>query len=70
MSLHSKAEKQLARKYGPDAWEWMPHWGKVRNRLSQRNYERYNSRMLIAATVVPAVVSTIVIHFISAALIR
>lgn len=53
--MHKKSEAQLARKYGPDAWEWMHNWGKVRNRLSARNRQRHNQRRLWVAALVPAV---------------
>lgn len=55
---HRKAEAVMARRYGADAWEWMPNWGKVRNRLSQRLYDRYHQRMLLVAMIVPAVVTS------------
>ena len=57
-----RAEKALERKYGPAAWEWMPHWGKVRNRLEPRIYERYHERMLWVAMVVPAVAAALIVN--------
>lgn len=53
-SMHAKSESRLARKYGAEAWEWMPNWGKVRNRLSERQYERHSRRMLLIAMIAPA----------------
>lgn len=63
MTMHGKADAQMARKYGADAWEWMPYWGKVRNRLEQRIYDRYHHRMLILSAIVPSVIASVACAF-------
>lgn len=67
--MHAKAEAQMAAKYGPEAWETMPNWGKVRNRLSQQNYDRYNQRMTWLAALVPAI-ATSAVAAVAAAILR
>ena len=58
MSRNAAAERALARKYGPAAWETMHNWGKVRNRLAEVVYQRKQRWWMRIAVVVPAVVGS------------